>query len=602
MNLDIGNTSMQTAQIYKPRGSKRTNQFVAISRLNDGFSVQVCKRMQTDDWREVCYETSDKTGLFALLNVCTKDLGGIVCVSWDTYEMLCYAELYDAIENCGWSTKAIDNGMMICESPPTIIDIMSPNGVKIRFCDLANWGIRPNDISVSYSDVSSDDVASTFADYIKMLDSIGMGSLQTTAASQGFYAYRKSHMYYHLVSCTDEKVRSIERRSYHGGRAEAFRLGKLPGKVYHVDVKSMYTWLGLTEYMPTELSHELSHDMITEDVGDNAGKMYIAEVSIKTDVPIYPVQHDGILVYPVGVFETVLAGNELSMACAMGHAMAFGSINAYNTARIYTEWSEWAIKSRELLNGLGLNHLANAYKLAVNSSYGKIGARGRNWINIEDDHAHLRWGQYWCAHPVHGEPTQYRVIDGQTQYLSDAVEYPTSMPCISACMTSAGRMALWGIIQVCGLENVFYVDTDGLMVNQYAYDVLCNLKMIASGKPGKLVVREVSDDVEIFGIKHYRFGNRYCCASVPEFFIHDKEERPQWKQHQPFTYSLWHKEPFANKYTVRKVPKPRDYRHGHVMPNGVVRPWIMQGEAVEVIDANGQSKIGSRNCIVGYQA
>jgi hypothetical protein len=67
-------------------------------------------------------------------------------------------------------------------------------------------------------------------------------------------------------------------------------------------------------------------------------------------------------------------------------------------------------------------------------------------------------------------------------------------------------MYLWSLIEQAGLENVFYVHTDSLIVNQQGFDNLAG--KIDDYELGKLKVEYVADELEILGPNNFRMGSK----------------------------------------------------------------------------------------------
>lgn len=408
-----------------------------------------------------------------------------------------------------------------------------------------------------------------------MVRQLSMGELKCTAATQGWYAYRHSHMTTDLTADTNESARALERSAYFGGRNEACRIGKLPGKIIHVDVSAMYTAFGITNEFPIRLTKIVWKPALRKLMLPNDNHQWIADVTVSVARPFLPVRHEGRILYPVGEFRTTLAYPELCLAAWEGAIQRVHVAAEYETANIFSCWASWYQHSLDRLELLGLAHMRQALKLAVNSTYGKIGYRGREWVDHRYTIPVYDFGQWWQRHPTNRNVVQWRSIQNRAQYLDAGSEPQRSMPFISATMNSYGRVHLWRLLQIARPKNVFYYDTDGIMVNEDGYDLLAFAKEVQPGEIGKLRIREVSDDVEIFGLKHYRFGKRYCCAGVPLESMVVKPDRVEFEQHTPFVYSLWQKKGFIHHYDKRtRTHKPK-VRHGHLEPTGSVLPFIM---------------------------
>ena len=152
-----------------------------------------------------------------------------------------------------------------------------------------------------------------------------MGSLADMASSQGNRRWRRFDLPYKKIMChQNREIWAMERDAYFGGRSECYRLGKIKGEFFHLDVKSMYAHIAETEKLPR---------VLLDDGGErNSSIVYlhaarhrhvIAKVLLETSIPAYPVRHRDKTVYPVGRFVTTLCWPELQMAIMNCHVVQF---------------------------------------------------------------------------------------------------------------------------------------------------------------------------------------------------------------------------------------------------------------------------------------
>jgi hypothetical protein len=77
---------------------------------------------------------------------------------------------------------------------------------------------------------------------------------------------------------------------------------------------------------------------------------------------------------------------------------------------------------------------------------------------------------------------------------------------ISAHVTEYARLRLFDYIRVAGKGNVFYCDTDSLIVNERGLREMALL--INPDQLGKFKIEDVTDHVVIHGLKDYEFGDK----------------------------------------------------------------------------------------------
>jgi hypothetical protein len=180
------------------------------------------------------------------------------------------------------------------------------------------------------------------------------------------------------------------------------------------------------------------------------------------------------------------------------------------------------------------------------------------------------WGMWWGRHPDVGNVVPHRAIYGHHQHLDSGKEPETSCPAIAATMFSYSRIALLQSIEAAGWENTHYCDTDSVMVNERGRKKFYN-------RSGNWVVKEHCSDVDIRGIKYYRFGRRWVHAGVPAWAERHPDGSASFEKFEPFNYGMWHGKPFQHKMIMAQNDPHPVYRHGVVGSDGRVTPFRMDG-------------------------
>ena len=503
-------------------------------------------------------------------------------VGWKMYQMLCWQKLYKQLENVDVllkkfkpKGKAEKETFMLLGDHPTIVDLVIAKQ-NIHCIDLENFGIEiGHDLS---------DACSALKLWIKTVVTNHMGSLSSTAAGQGKNRFRSQDLPKHSVFAHQvPEVRKLERDANYAGRCEAWQIGRITEMVYHLDVKSMYSYIGSKECFPVKLiefGKEL--DLHRASCWVHEGYHVIARVEIYTDSPAYPVRHQKITLYPTGSFLTTLCNPELKYALSKGHVVRILNYAVYKTAPIFKENSQWYFNARKSLREQGLEMMAGPFKLAQNSMYQSIGMRGRNWVE-QDPVIDKKWGERWGRHPVTDEPCIIRAVYGVEQYQDLRGEPDQSVPAVSSTMCSYGRMHDWHLICQAEIKNCFYTDTDGIMVNKTGAFNLYHKDDNPPPLPGELDCREFSPDpnqtnkdIDIRGLKHYRFGDRWCQAGIPSSAQRNEDGSVVFSSYESFDRSLWHMNPLIYKVEEHKRRTRSNYRHGIVDKNGRVTPFTMR--------------------------
>jgi hypothetical protein len=550
-----------------------------------------------------------------LATLCTKGEKWIVA-GWKMYETLCAAGMFDAIESGKVRiTDSIDLaikkgkrvkskrfvGSMICQSPPTIIDAVLDNGSKLCFVDLANFGLSKSQFCDDPPSLEIDMATQAIQDHIVMLRELDMGKLCMTAAAQGYYTFRRSHMKDQLVAHEHTDARKLERAAYFGGRCEAYKLGKLPGTWTYIDIRSMYTCLARSCMFPTDLVDYIIYPHFSELPVYDSSKMIIADCTIETDVAMFPLRYDRRVIFPIGKFRTQLCHPEFCDAFELGIVKHVHQVNVYSCAAIYCSFAKLVEDSLSRLDFLGLLHMRPTLKLIVNASFGKIGSRSKDWVHVPDKANDKRWEQWWQKLPHLDRVTMWRCMDGVVEYSDAEREQARSLPSISGTMNSHGRVLLGQLLLDPKLSgHIAYCDTDGMIVDEWAVRYIHDLGLIGNNI-GEYCEKEESNDVEIFGIKHYRFGERVVCAGIPAESAKIVDGRIYYKRHQPIYNSLWQGTAFETGIDVECRRNHSPYRHGKVNHDLTISPWIIgEVENVSERSADGNSADKAYR-ILGYK-
>ncbi len=338
-----------------------------------------------------------------------------------------------------------------------------------------------------------------FRDFVREHD---LGVMQATLASQALTAYRHRFMPTQILIHTKEEALELERESYHGGRTEAFWYGPHYGKLYKLDINSMYPFImreneisaRYVGYFPTYKGH----------LWRAAERDYnrVAECWISTKSPVYGVVRGSRLIFPVGTFRTVLAEPELRHAEREGHIKEIGRWAIYERENLFREFIDYFYSVRQHYQKAGNDAFAFMAKILMNSLYGKFGQAGRVWIETDE----YTWTQEQEGlYQVDPETPPIRIRNrlGRTQVLLTDTEAHNSSPVIASEITSHARLLLWALIEQAGRENVVYVDTDSLVLSEAGYQKLSD--RTDAQVLGALKLEGTSDYSEFWAPKDYLF-------------------------------------------------------------------------------------------------
>lgn len=365
------------------------------------------------------------------------------------------------------------------------------------------------------------------------------GVFQATAASLAFTNWRHtckvrdpSGSCVDVVCEPDSPKHDMERAAYFGGRIQAFKLGRIHGPVWHVDINSLYPYAMRNHSFPRRYIRD--DCQVSPAALEAAANVYgiVGEVRIRSDTTTYPLRIDGIQHHCRGDFWTTLCGPELQRALRMGAVRQVGRVQYYSLAPLFREWVDYWYKRKSVADRRGANGLADRgfAKLILLSLSGKFAQHGRRWEDVHDYYALERWGGWPqqlggrnCpirrvarpetvedSGPEITEPTwvNCRGIAGHTQVLLTDREPDHAFPAISAFITSHAREYVRGIIAEMPYRSVYYLAVDGMLVSDLGYHWLRENGWIDPHSLGYFKVKGPYNEVVIHGSNDYELDGK----------------------------------------------------------------------------------------------
>lgn len=411
-----------------------------------------------------------------------------------------------------------------------------------------------------------------FKGFIRFLEGNTVSRLCYTIGSTAMAAYLLNHYSKSIYIHNNEQAVNMERDSYKGGRVECYFIGEKNYESYFVlDVNSLYPSVMSNNLYPVKyekILHNATSDILRDFIKDKA---VIAKVLIETDEPAYAVRRER-TIFPIGRFITTLTTPELKYAMLRGHIKDVGDCVVYEQADIFTGYVTRFYTLRKDFKNAEVKQYEELCKLLLNTLYGKFGQKGEVWTKIgncpdEPDRVEE------IFYPASNKRGQIRYLLGEIFELTGHEECFNSFPAIASHVTAYGRLYLWELIKTAGQENVFYCDTDSLIVNEGG---LCKLQnQIDSEVLGKLKTEEVTSRLDIRGLKDYCTNDKQVIKGIRKNAIEIRTGVYQQDRWPSFRGTL--RSGDANVYTIEKTTKvlTRKYTKGHVSPDGLVTPFVL---------------------------
>ena len=356
-------------------------------------------------------------------------------------------------------------------------------------------------------------IMSAMLQYIKFISDNNLGSFKPTLASQALSCYKHKFIQSEIYFDDHVDALSMARSSYHGGRVECGRLGLIMGPLYYLDINSMYPFVMRGNPMPTRLLNYTTRATVEELSEWIQHKHAIADVTVNTNSPIYPIYHNSRLIFPIGEFRCQLTTPELQYALEHKHVCVVHTVALYRKDMIFSDFVDYFYNERQKFHSHGNKAYVLLCKILLNSLYGKFGQSGLVYKEegTADTLAIKSWAEFddvtntWLAK---------RQFGGIIQSLSKEGEARESHPAIAAHVTAYARMYLWQLMGTAGYGNIYYLDTDSLLVNSLGYARLQHC--IDPVRLGSLKLLDMYNAVEIRGAKDYTLGDKVVIKGVRE--------------------------------------------------------------------------------------
>lgn len=455
-----------------------------------------------------------------------EDVGGRRCEIWAFAHNIVYDFFMvggiRALLEWGYALESV-----YCRGPVTILRVRKGGRVVI-FLDtlnffqgpLAEWGesIGIPKGSVDFQASTDEDVSEYCKRDVLIIVKLverwfalcrrhRLGGAALTAGGQAFRAYRHRFMQAKIYIHNNVPVLRLERKAYFGGRTECFFVGTLPpGRYAMLDVNSMYPYVMREMPYPCRLKWHFRGGSVEDLKGMVADHAVVARVRLSTDRPVFPYRQGYYrTLFPVGEFWTVLTTPELQRALDGGEITHVAEVALYDRAILFRHYVDELYRLRmELAASDPL--WSRLVKVLLNSLYGKFGQRSEIWVakpNVE----HFLPGR---LHYTFGsDPDFYTALclGPIVWYCVGRGDGRSAFPAISAHVTAYARCVLWEYVEKAGLENVYYCDTDSLLVNDAGRKRL--EKEVVGAGLGQLKVECEATGGVLRAPKDYDFGDRH---------------------------------------------------------------------------------------------
>lgn len=510
-------------------------------------------------------------------------------------------------------------GLCVLENPPTILACRNINtGGRLVVVDACNWFPLPlNDLADGCNlkrmrvDESTDNdslvrkrckrdceiVLLSFAGLMAWVKKEDMGMFRYTAAAQSMAAFRHRFMDHDILIHDNADAKRLERKAYYGGRTEVFKLGSIQGSAHQLDVTGLFPACMRSIRVPILLHRSESNRRLSGTLPDIKWADSIAHVELRTDEPLYPFRDARGVLYPIGSFETYLAGPDLEAAFNAGRILAVGGWAEYKTDVIFTRFVDtlWQMRQEYKASGNGLYDLFT--KRIMNSLYGKFGQKSPKWVNVPNTFAALPWSRWRERDWSTGRLIEHRSVGWQVQRQTEQEEIEGSFVAISAFVTAAARRRMDWYRYVAGTGSVYYQGVDSLIVTDDGLSRLDKAGCVAPNELGKLRLQLSFNTGEIYGCNDYIVGHKTVVSGRSFDTRMDEIGRCIQQRRSSVAYLFNGHSVDSTAEYAEPWERISDYWKGKPNPSGWVSPHVMTStrENIEGVLANANNNQYSGN-------
>lgn len=405
-------------------------------------------------------------------------------------------------------------------------------------------------------------------DFIRVND---LGGFTYSTASLAFRSFRHRFMSHKILIHRLQGAIDLERSSYRGGRVEPFFLGEVRGRrLFKLDVDSMYPFVMRSNPYPTKIKWLESSLTVRRLKAYLREYAVIADADIQISKPAIALKRRK-LIFPIGRFRVSLTSPELEWVLKNGRILKVHRAAVYERAPIFEAYVDFFHGLKLKAKAEGNVFWYNQTKAYLNHLYGKFGQRIERWV--VQGPARSDFVENEIIYDLEtGRREHLLCFGGQRWVKTGKVEGENSFAAIASFVTAYARLYLWELIERAGFRNVYYCDTDSLIVNEEGFRRLSKLR----GDPalGGLKLEQESEGAFFKGPKDYLFGGVVKLKGVKQVTPREYFDTSTFEVEQFLKFRSLLKFPgtrgpitrHVKKHLRRKYDKARVTRSGWTLP------------------------------------
>jgi len=321
-------------------------------------------------------------------------------------------------------------------------------------------------------------------------------------------------MPYGILVHHEEDLIDMERRAMWTGRCEAFWHGSLLRQtVDEWDFSNAHTSIARDHKMPVFPHAPIDPSKpLAEYLADDTYHV-LAEVEVETDIPCVPTMDGAHIVWPVGVFRTVLWSPELRIALDHCRSVRVLRGQQYRCAPALQLWADWVFSQLQAADDVVPAWQKDLVKRWGNTLIGRFAMRYPQWDKIGT----ATVSDVYCTPCVDyqsGDEYMLMQVGFEMWQQSGMVAPNNSAPMITGYVMSAMRAKLWHLMQAMPADSLVYVDTDSLLVTDRWRHWMESLAQSDAGQGLRL--KRSWEGMNIYGPRQIVTGDAVRIAGLPK--------------------------------------------------------------------------------------
>lgn len=413
-------------------------------------------------------------------------------------------------------------------------------------------------------------------DLLRWLESNDSGNFKPTGPAQAWTTYRHKFLRRRsLLVHRDEDALEAERIAAWTGRTEALRHGEYHYPLEEWDYRLAYATIATESDLPLRYLGSMILPGTPLRTAHRQGSQTLYECRVTTDVPTVPARVEKRIAWPTGTFDTYLWDCEAQLAIDHGGEVRATRCWRYLKAPFLREWGEWIIRqltddslqTPELIR-IMLKHWARCL-------IGRFGMRYPDWKHVGRSDA-FDLLHFDCYDYDGGEDSQYLQLGNEWYACEGRRDGFDTAPAVMSYVMALQRVKVWHAIQAAGESDVFYLDTDSLLVTPSAGSRLNDLR--SEWGHGNLIRKRQYESAEIYGPRVLVLDGEPRIAGLPRRAVATGKRNYKAQSWQTLGDSLKNGTPNVVRVSPRSFtvptndPRRQHLANGHTAPIQVTIP------------------------------